>query len=344
MIIAVDAMGGDYAPAEIVKGAAQGSKQYGVDVILVGDENAIRRYLPAEFAKSESITIRHTTEAIRMDEHVDAVRTKRDASVVVAASLVKEGKADAMVSVGNTAAAMAVATIKLGRIKGIDRPAIATVWPSKSGATIMLDAGAVADCSVENLLQFGYMGSIYAEKVLSIKNPRVGLLSIGEEKGKGNEITRAAYDELANSVLNFIGNAEGRDMFTGAADVVVADGFAGNVALKVAEGLFEHVAQVMKDDLKAHPLVWIPVAFLMPFMKRIKNKLDYSEYGGAPLLGLNGICIIGHGRSNAHAVSNAVRAAKEAVSGGVVSAIRDAITKKEAKTAKESNIDQQPAC
>jgi len=319
-------MGGDFAPAEIVKGAARGSKLHGVDVVLVGDEGKIKRHLPAEFAASPNISIRHATEAIEMDEHVDAVRTKRDASVVVAASMVREGAADAMVSVGNTAAAMAVATLKLGRIPGIDRPAIAIVVPGREGPTILLDAGAVADCSVENMSQFAVMGSIYAEKVLGIPNPRIGLLSIGEEESKGNQLTRETYEHLARSPLNFIGNVEGREMFTNAADVIVADGFAGNIVLKTAEGLAEHVAQLVKDDLRRHPLAMIPVAMLMPLLKRIKNKLDYSEYGGAPLLGLNGICIIGHGRSNANAVANAVRAAKEAVEGGVVAAIRDTMT------------------
>lgn len=319
-------MGGDHAPAEIVKGAALGSRLHSVDVILVGDEDRIRHCMPPEFAGSPGITIRHTTEVIEMDEHVDAVRTKRDASVVVAAVLVREGEADAMISVGNTAAAMAVATLKVGRIRGIDRPAIATVWPSRSGATVMLDAGAVADCEPEHLQQFAVMGSVYAEKVFGISNPRVALLSIGEEKGKGNEVTRAAHGLLAGSPINFIGNCEGRDLFSGAADVVVADGFAGNVALKAAEGLVEHVERVIKDDLRAHPLAYIPLALLRPFMRRIKKKLDYTEYGGAPLLGLDGMCIIGHGRSNARAVASAVRAAKEAVSGGVVQTIREYVT------------------
>lgn len=325
MIIAVDAMGGDYAPAEIVKGAAQGSKLYGVDVILVGDETKIRQCLPQEFANSSSVHIRHAAEAIGMGEHAAAVRTKKDASVVVAASLVKEGKADAMVSVGNTAAAMAVATLRLGRISGIDRPAIASVMPSPSGGTVMLDAGAVVDCTVDHLRQFALMGNVYAERVLSIKNPRVGLLSVGEEKSKGNEVIKAAHEVLASIPINFIGNVEGRDLFSGAADVIVTDGFAGNVALKTAEGLAEYLKNVIGDELRAHPLAYIPLALLMPFLRRLKKKLDYSEYGGAPLLGLNGICIIGHGRSKARAVASAVRAAREAASGGVVEAIRSAV-------------------
>lgn len=326
MIIAVDAMGGDHAPAEIVKGAALGSKLHDVDVVLVGDENAIRRCLPTGFTGSGRVTIRHASEIISMDDHVDAIRTKKNASVVVAASMVKGGEADAMVSVGSTVAAMAVATLKLGRIRGIDRPAIAIVWPGRTGPTILLDAGAVADCTPENLLQFGFMGSVYAERVFGVPNPRVALLSIGEEKGKGNELTRVAHGLLQDTHLNFTGNVEGRDLLSGAADVIVADGFAGNVALKVAEGVVEHVGAIIKNELRRSPAFWIPLCLLYPLIKRIRGKLDYTEYGGAPLLGINGVFIIGHGRSNANAVASAVRAAKEAVNGGVVSAIHDCLT------------------
>jgi glycerol-3-phosphate acyltransferase PlsX len=325
MIIAVDAMGGDLAPSEIVKGAAQGSKLYGVDVILVGDEARIKPCLPSEFAQSSSVTIWHAAEAIGMDEHAAAVRTKKDASVVVAASLVKEGKADAMVSAGNTAAAMAIATLRLGRISGIDRPAIASVMPSASGGTVLLDAGAVVDCTVENLRQFALMGSVYAERVLSINRPRVGLLSVGEEKSKGSEIIKAAHEVLAATPVNFIGNVEGHDIFSGAADVIVTDGFAGNIALKASEGLAEYINKLIKDELRAHPLARVPLALLTPFLRRLRKKLDYTEYGGAPLLGLNGICIIGHGRSKARAIASAVRAAKEAAGGGVVAAIQSSV-------------------
>lgn len=325
MRIAVDAMGGDFAPGEIVKGAALGSKLYDVDVILVGDESAIRNHLPAESDRSGRISIQHAAEAIGMNEHVDAVRTKRNASVVVAASMVKDGSADAMLSVGNTAAAMAAATLRLRRISGIDRPAIAALMPTKSGISILVDAGAVVDCTVEHLVQFALMGSIYADKVLSISNPRVGLLSVGEEESKGSEAVRAAHRELARQPINFIGNVEGRDIFSGRVDVIAADGFAGNVALKTAEGLAEYAKELVTDELRRHPLAWAPIVMLASSLKRIKRKIDYREYGGAPLLGLEGVCIIGHGRSDARAVANAVRAAREAVSGGVVSAIRDAI-------------------
>ena len=320
MIIAVDAMGGDFAPAEIVKGAARGSRLHNVDVVLVGDEDAIMRHLPSMSAKSGRVTIKHAAETIGMNEHAGAVRTKRDASVVVAAALVEEGSADAMVSLGNTAAALAVATLKLGRIEGIDRPAIGAVIPSKGGPTILLDAGAVVDCTVANLKQFAVMGSVYAEKVFAIENPRVALLSVGQEKSKGSELVRAAHEELAAGSLNFVGNVEGQDLFSGVADVVVSDGFAGNVALKAAEGLAEHVMQLVRDDLRSRA-----PDLLTPAVDRLGKKLDFSEHGGAPLLGLDAICIIGHGRSRAHAVTNAVRAAKEAVSSGVVAAIRDSL-------------------
>lgn len=319
-------MGGDFAPAEIVKGAAEGSRIHEVDVIVVGDESKIRRYLPAGNAACERITIYPASEIIEMDEHVDAVRTKRDASVVVAASLVKQGKADAMVSLGNTAAAMAAATLTFGRIPGIDRPALAALLPAVEGPGIFLDVGAVADCEPENLRQFAVMGSIYAEKVLGISRPRVALLSIGEEKEKGSKLTRASYELLESDSVNFVGNVESRELLSNHADVIVADGFAGNVALKTAEGLAEHVEHLVRDDLRRHPLARIPLLLLVPVLKRIKKRLDYSEHGGAPLLGLNGVCIIGHGRSNARAVASAVRAAKEAVSGGVVAAIRESVT------------------
>ena len=336
MIIAVDAMGGDFAPAEIVKGAAQGSKLYGVDVILVGDEAKIRPCLPPEFAKSSSVIIQHAAEAIGMDEHAAAVRTKKDASVVVATSLVKEGKADAMVSLGNTAAAMAIATLRLGRISGIDRPALAAVIPSASGATVLLDAGAVVDCTVEHLTQFAVMGNVYAERSLGINQPRVGLLSVGEEKSKGGDLIKAAHEALAALPLNFIGNVEGNDIFSGAADVIVADGFVGNVALKTAEGLAELIQKLIKDDLRTHPFAYVPLALLKPFLSRLKKKLDYSEYGGAPLLGLNGVCIIGHGKSKARAVASAVRAAREAANGGVVAAIQSAVAQAPVAVKKEA--------
>jgi phosphate acyltransferase len=322
MKIAVDAMGGDFAPQEIVKGAVQGAELHGVNVVLIGDEEAIRAHLPKTNAH---IDIRHTTEIIEMGEHASAVRTKRDASVVIAADMVRDHRADAMISVGNTAAAMAVATLRLGRISGIDRPPIMAMLPHDTGQSVLLDAGAVADCEIEHLRQFAIMGSVYAEKVMRMSLPRVALLSIGEEPSKGNELTKEAHAVLEASDLNFIGNVEGRHLFCGAADVIVCDGFVGNVALKSAEGLGEFVIGLLKQEISRNPLLKIPLFLLKPAINRLKSSIDYAEYGGAPLLGLNGICIVGHGRSNARAVANAVKVAKSAVATGLVQAIRENI-------------------
>lgn len=322
MRIAVDAMGGDYAPAEIVKGAVGAVASYDIDVILVGDEQAIKAHLPKRQQGPGRITIRHTPECIRMDDCVNSVRTKPDASVTIATGMVKSGEADAVLSMGNTAAAMAVATLRLGRIPGIVRPAIATVLPSKHGKTVLLDGGATADCSVENLLQFAVMGSIYAEKVVLKKvRPRVGLLSIGEESTKGNELTKSTHPSMQElDAINFIGNVEGRDLFNGSVDVVVADGFVGNVALKVAEGMADFILGQFKQ-LGRQKLLLLPLMMIKPAVSRMKQNFDYSQYGGAPLLGVNGVCIIGHGRSNAKAVTNAIRAAKEAVDHDIINCI-----------------------
>ncbi len=322
-VIAVDAMGGDNAPGEIVKGACEGSKIHDVDVILVGDETAIREHLPQHALESGSVSIRHASEVVEMADPAAAIRTKKDSSVVVCAELVKKGEAEAMVSMGNTAAAMAIATLKFRQIEGVDRPAIATVFPSRSGATILLDAGAVVECSPNMLKQFGVMGSIYAQKVLKIGNPRVGLLSVGEEKSKGSELIRQAHILLMDAGINFVGNVEGGDLMNGAVDVMVADGFVGNVVLKSTEGIAEYLQTIFLEEVKKHPWTKLPIALLYPSLRRIRKKLDYSEYGGAPLLGLNNMCIIGHGRSKARAVVNACKAAKEAVDRGVVSTIRD---------------------
>ena len=327
MRVAVDAMGGDYAPAEIVKGAVGAASLYDIEVVLVGDERAIEAHLSRR-AGDGRVLIEHTPDCIRMDEQVNCVRTKPRASVVVAAEMVRDGEADAMISVGNTAAAMAVAALKLGRIPGIERPAIATIVPSRGGNTILLDAGATADCTVDNLLQFAIMGSIYAEKVLKKPRPRVGLLSIGEEPTKGNDLTKAAHSALRRTDLNFIGNVEGRDLFTGIADVVVADGFVGNVALKASEGIADFILSQLKE-LQNRKLLRIPLFFLKAALTDLKNEFDYAQYGGAPLLGVNGVSIVGHGRSKAKAVSNAIRAAKEAVDRRIIDCIKTSLPMQE---------------
>lgn len=326
MKIAVDAMGGDYAPAEIVKGSVEAAREYGIPIILVGDQDRIQTELAALSATSEpNIEVQHASEVVEMNEHpAHAIRRKTDSSIVVAGKLVKSGEAQATVSAGNTGAAMAVATLKVGRIPGIDRPAIASFLPTIKGKCIMLDAGANVDCTVDNLIQFAVMGSRYAERVLKVDNPRVGLLSIGEEPSKGDELTKATNVRLAESDLNFIGNVEGKDIFRGAADVVVCDGFAGNIVLKVAEGVGELIAKLLVQELGRLSLI----ESAAPALQCLKSKMDYAEYGGAPLLGVNGVCIIGHGRSDAKAIRNAIRAAADAVENDVVGCIRASFQQK----------------
>lgn len=326
MKICVDAMGGDFAPKEIVLGAAKASELYDVEVILVGDEVQIKSCLPSKYLNSKNITIRHTSEVIEMDDHVDAIRAKKDSSLVVCAQMVKNGEADAMIGVGNTAATMSVATLYIGRIPGIHRPAISTLFPGKNTPSMILDLGAVADCNETNMVQFAYMGSIYIEKIFGVKNPRVSILSIGEEETKGNELVKNSHQKLKECKgLNFIGNIEGRQIFDSITDVIVCDGFSGNVLLKVVEGMFTFVKDFVGSKLKQNKLLLLPALMLAPIYKGLKKKADYSEYGGAPLLGINGVCIIGHGRSNAKAVCNAVRVAKSCVDVKLVSCIRDTI-------------------
>jgi len=322
MRIAVDAMGGDYAPAEIIKGAIEASSQCGILVTLVGDRESIDRELAKHAAAGLPIEIKHASEVVQMDEHpANAIRRKSDSSIVVAADLVSSGEAQAMVSAGNTGAAMAVATLRLGRIQGIDRPAIGALLPTMNGMAVMLDAGANVDCSVENLLQFAVMGSEYAERMFKIPNPRVGLLSIGEEAIKGNELTKAANAQLSRTSLNFVGNIEGKDVFGGAVDVVVCDGFAGNIVLKAGEGMAEFVLAILKREIGQGFLYRLGALLLRPAFRQVKAKLDYAEYGGALLLGVNGVCIICHGRSDARAIRNAIRVAADAVTNDVVKCI-----------------------
>ena len=330
MRIAVDAMGGDYAPTEIIKGAIEASGRYRIPVTLVGDKESIDRELAKHAAAGLPLEVKHASEVVQMDEQpANAIRRKSDSSIVVAADLVKSGEAQAMVSAGNTGAAMAVATLRLGRIEGIDRPAIGAILPTMSGRAVMLDAGANVDCSVENLLQFAVMGSEFAERVLKIRKPRVGLLSIGEEAIKGNELTKAANARLSQTSLNFVGNVEGKDVFRGAADVVVCDGFAGNIVLKAGEGMAEFVLATLNQEINRGLLYRLGALFLRPALWRAKTKLDYAEYGGAPLLGVNGVCVICHGRSDARAICNAIRAAADAVKNDVVGCISTSLRRSE---------------
>lgn len=330
MRVAVDAMGGDYAPVETVKGAVEAACQSKINVVLVGDRGTIEPELAKYPDLGDRIEIKHASEVVAMDEHPATVlRRKPDSSIVIGADMVANGEAQAFISAGNTGAVMAVATLRLGRIKGISRPAIGSLLPTRNGKAVILDAGANADCDVENLLQFAVMGNEYALHVLKIPNPRVGLLSIGEEASKGNELTKAANARLAQTHLNFIGNVEGKDIFRGAADVVICDGFAGNIVLKVAEGMAEFLQAVLKDEMSGRPSWRLWGSLLRPAFRKAKAKIDYAEYGGAPLLGVNGVCIISHGRSEGRAIRNAIRAAANAVDNNVVQCICASVQQEE---------------
>lgn len=325
MRIALDAMGGDYAPDEIVKGALLAAKEYNQEIVLVGDKATIEKQLKGDYADG-LITIEHAHDVIEMGEHpAAAIRRKRDASIVIANKLVKQGEAAAVISAGNTGAAMAASLFGLGRIKGIDRPAIATVFPTLKGSLVLVDAGANADCKPHHLQQFALMGSIYAEKVLHIPNPRVKLVNIGGEEGKGNELAQSVYQLLKEAKsINFAGNVEGRELLFGDTDVAVCDGFVGNVVLKTIEGVAAFLYQLLKQGL-ASMAEKVDITEFNALLKDIKRRLDYSEYGGAPLLGIDGVSIISHGSSQAPAIKNAVRVAKESVEKGLVTAIKGSI-------------------
>ncbi|MDW8107963.1 MAG: phosphate acyltransferase PlsX, partial [Armatimonadota bacterium] len=270
----------------------------------------------------------HASQVITMDDPpVMAIRRKRDSSLVVAAQLVREGKADALVSMGNTGAVGVAAKLLWGSLPYVDRPAIATVLPTYTGRCVLLDSGATVDSSPRHLLDFALMGQIYAAQVLEIPNPRVGLLNIGEEATKGNSVTKEAYQLLKSQLKDeFVGNVEGKTFFEGVADVVVCDGFVGNIFLKTSEGVAEIVMKVVKEELTSNPLNRLPLALLRPAFNRIKRRLDYREWGGAPLLGVNGVCIIGHGRSDRYAVRQAISVAAQAVANRLVPTLRHALT------------------
>ena len=319
--IAVDAMGGDHHPRPEVEGALQAAKTLGVRVVLVGREDVVRNDLDRHSGwRNLPIEIRHASEQITMEESAGkAVRSKKDSSIRVASRLVRDHIAQGVVSAGNTGAVMATAKLVQGMLPGVDRPALASAFPTLSGrAAVMLDVGANVDCTAKMLGQFAVMGNAYSRVIFRTPRPRVGLLSIGEEEHKGNALTHEAQPLLKSlQHLNFIGNVEGRDVYTGAVDVIVCDGFVGNVALKVSEGLVDVVRQLLKQSLKASVTRQVGAYLARGAFNEFKKRVDYSEYGGAPLLGLNGICIICHGRSNAKAIRNAIRVAKEFAEGNI---------------------------
>jgi len=316
MRIAVDAMGGDFAPREIVRGAVEAARGLASasKVILVGDEGAIKRELEACGGGYPKIEIVHASEVIGMDEApAQAIRRKRDASITRAVELVQSGEADAVVSAGNTGAVVVAATLKLRTLENVERPAIAAVLPTRGRPFILIDAGANTDCTPNLLLEFAVLGSVYSRVIFGQRDPVVGLLSIGGEDVKGNELTKEAFRLLSASHLNFRGNVEGHDLFVGETDVVVCDGFVGNVVLKTSESAARTIAYWMKQEFRRTPLRLLGALLLSGALRTMKRRMDPELYGGAPLLGVNGICIITHGASSHRAIFHAVRVAGEAV-------------------------------
>lgn len=309
MKIAVDGMGGDHAPMEIVKGAVEASASTKHHIVLVGDEAQINAELKKYKYDSEKISVVHASEVISNDDApVKAVRTKTDSSMVRGINLVKRGEAGLFISAGNTGAIMAGGLFILGRIQGIDRPAIASTYPilGKGGVSLLVDTGANAECKPNNLLEFATMGSIYMEKVLNVKQPTVGLVNIGTEETKGTTVIKAAYELLSKSRLHFIGNVEARDIPKGACDVVVCDGFVGNIILKLTEGLAWNILKLIKSKFTSGTVSKVGALLLSGKLKELKSEFDYSEYGGAPILGVKGAVVKMHGSSNANAVKNTI--------------------------------------
>src|SRR5437899_473294 len=314
-VIALDAMGSDRAPKPEIEGAILASRQYGVRVLLIGPEDAVKAELDRHPAAARlPIEIVHASEHITMEDKVEAIRAKRDSSMRVGLRMVREGQANGFVTAGNTGAAMATAKVVLGAVPGVDRPALAAVFPTAPGpAAMLLDVGANVDCTAQNLEQFAVMGDVYFRAMFGKRSlaPRVGLLSIGEEETKGNELTREAFQLLKQLPLNFVGNVEGRDLYGGRVDVIVADGFVGNVALKTSEGVVNLVRFALKEALRSTITRQVGYLLSRSAFVDFKKRLDHTEYGGAPLLGLKGVCIITHGSSNANAIKNAIRVASE---------------------------------
>jgi glycerol-3-phosphate acyltransferase PlsX len=345
MQIVVDAMGSDNRPVPDVAGAVMAAREWGDEILLVGPEEVVRAELAKHDTTGLPITVVHASEVIGMDEHTDAVKAKRDSSIRVGMRLVKEGRAQAFVSAGNTAAVLASALFDLGRIRGqegrkVRRPALATIYPVADNPILLIDNGATTDCRPEDLLQFARMGVAYVEKVWGTENPRVGLVSNGEEPEKGSILVREAYSLLAASDLNFVGNVEPKEITRGMTDIALTDGFTGNVMLKTTEAIASFMLRFLKRELtgdtlsKAGLILTLPglvaalpgLILLLPALRRIARRMDYAEYGGALLMGVDGVVIIGHGRSNAKAVKNAIRQARQAVENGVLEAIRAAVS------------------
>jgi glycerol-3-phosphate acyltransferase PlsX len=307
MKIAVDAMGGDFAPQVIVEGAVLAAKRYGVKVVLVGDEDQVSKELSRYPTSKLPIYIHHAPFVVAMhDSPSTVIRRMKDTSIKVALDLVKEGQVNGVISAGNSGAAMALAMFILKKLEGVERPAIATIHPTTKDNTVLIDSGGNVDCKPFHLVQFAMMGDAYAKYILGKEEPRIGVLSNGEEEGKGNELTREVHDILSESDLNYIGYVEGRDLNSGEVDVIVCDGFVGNVALKTSEGLWETIHAILKWEAQDNVRAKAAYFLMRRAIRRLEKKLDYDEYGGAPLIGINGNCVICHGSSNAKAIMNAI--------------------------------------
>jgi phosphate acyltransferase len=318
MNVAVDAMGGDFAPELVVQGAVDAVAELGISVTLVGHEERVRAALDGH-PTGDHIFFHHCEEVVGMGESpLKALRKKKDASIKVAFDLVKSGRADAVVSAGNSGATLAAAVMTLGRVKGVDRPAIATILPTERGPVVLIDVGANVDCRPSHLLQFGVMANAFASSCLNVKEPTVGLLSIGEEEGKGNEQVRLAHELFSKSDLNFIGNVEGRDILSGKTSVIVCDGFVGNIVLKLTEGMVSAMAQLIEKELMGSFVGRAGLMIGRNTIHKFLRGLDYEEYGGAPLLGINGVGMICHGGSSAKAIKNAIHIAVQYVNNRVL--------------------------
>lgn len=332
--VVVDAMGGDYAPAAVVGGAVEGLKKCDCFVYLVGREAEIKKELLKYKFDPSRVEIVHADEIVEMHESpANAIRKKRNSSMNIGINLLKEGKADAFFSAGNTGGVVCAATLKLGLLEGIERPGIAIVMPNYKGVSLIIDAGANIDPKPLHLVQYGIMGSAYFESILGKKNPSVGLLNVGEEESKGTDFVKETYQLLEQSPINFIGNVEGKDIFSNQCDVIVCDGFVGNVTLKVAESLAETMSLSLRQELGSNLLGRLAYLLARTSFKNFKKKIDYSEYGGAPLLGVDGVVIIGHGRSSAKAVMNAICFAKDEVERNINQNIMEQVKKIPVKVA-----------
>jgi glycerol-3-phosphate acyltransferase PlsX len=323
MRVAVDAMGGDYGPKVIVEGAVQASRDHQIEIFLVGVEELIKKEFKKISSSRAKITIINASETIGMGEGLLSFRRKKMSSIRVGTQLVKDGEAEAFVSAGNTAAVVYISRKVIGSLKGVERPALALLVPTLKGMTLLIDVGANVNCQSHHLVQFAVMGQIFMENILGLKKPCIGLMSIGEEDTKGNVLTKETFEMLQGAPLNFIGNVEGKDIYSGRADVIVCDGFTGNVALKVSEGVIETFFNMARHEIMRNLFSKIGFFLMKRNIKRLYKKVDYSEYGGAHLLGLKGVCIVGHGRSNPNAIKNAIRMAKDFVTNKVQEKIQN---------------------